>query len=112
MEPRTKLSKDSSAAEVDGTMYRSIVGCRRYLVNTRPNLAYSVGYVSRFMERPTEEHFMAVKRIIRYVAGTLHLGCQCSRDSEWKLVGYYDSDLPGDVDSCKSTGVAIFLGEI
>jgi hypothetical protein len=74
MEPRTKLSKDSSAPEVDGTIYKSIVGNLRYLVNTRPDLAYSVEYVSRFMERPTEEHFLAVKRIIRYVAGSLHLG--------------------------------------
>jgi hypothetical protein len=54
---------------------------------------------------------MAVKRIIRYVAGTIHLGCQYSRDAEWKLVGYCDSDLAGDIDTSKSTtGVAYFHG--
>lgn len=51
MEPRLKLSQKSSAPLVDGTTYRSLVGSLRYLVNTRPDLAFSVGYVSRFMER-------------------------------------------------------------
>jgi hypothetical protein len=47
----------------------------RYLVHTRPDIAYTVGYVSRFMERLTEEHRGAVKHILRYVAGTLDYGC-------------------------------------
>jgi hypothetical protein len=90
MEPRLKLGRDSTTPLVDATQYRSLVESLRYLVNTRPDLAYSVGYVSRFMERPTEEHLGAVKRIIRYVAGTTHLGCQYSRDDQMKLVGYCD----------------------
>jgi hypothetical protein len=57
--------------EVDATQYRRLVGSLRYLVHTRPDLAYSVGYVSRFLQRPTMEHEQAVKRIVRYVAGTL-----------------------------------------
>jgi hypothetical protein len=69
IEERLKLSRDSTAAEVDVTQYRRIIGSLRYLVHTRPDLAFSVGYVSRFMERPTEEHMAAVKRILRYVAG-------------------------------------------
>jgi hypothetical protein len=112
MEPRLKLSKNSSAPTVDETMYRSLVNSLRYLVNTRPDLAFSVGYVSRFLERPTEEHLAAVKRIIRYVVGTVHLGCQYGRNDNWKLVGYSDSDLTGDIDSSKSTtGLAYLLGE-
>jgi hypothetical protein len=112
MEHRTSLSKESKAPLVDGTAYRSLVGSLMYLVNTRPDLAYSVGYVSRFMERPTAEHLAAVKRIIRYVAGTLNLGCRYSKNSKWKLVGYCDSDMAGDIDTSKSTtGVAYFLGK-
>ena len=53
MEPRLKLTKTSTAALVDATQYRSIVGCLRYLVHTRLDLAFSVGYVSSFMEAPT-----------------------------------------------------------
>jgi hypothetical protein len=110
MKHRLRLSKESLAPLVDGTTYRSLVGNLRYLVNTRPDLAFSVGYVSRFMEQPTEEHLTAVKRIIRYVAGTLNLGCQYGRDDQWNLIGYCDSDLAGDIDSSKSTTeVAYFL---
>jgi histone deacetylase 1/2 len=50
------------------------VGSLHYLSHTRPDLAFSVGYASRFMERPTMEHQQAVKRIICYVAGTLDHG--------------------------------------
>jgi hypothetical protein len=57
--------------EVDATQYRRLVGSVRYLTHTRPNLAFSVGYVSWFMQRPTMKHQDAVKRIIRYVARTL-----------------------------------------
>jgi hypothetical protein len=49
MELKTKLSKESSNPLVDATMYRSVVGSLRYLVNTRLDLVFSVGYVSRFM---------------------------------------------------------------
>ncbi|BAF28754.2 Os11g0656500 [Oryza sativa Japonica Group] len=112
MEPRLKLSKESAGSLVDATEYRSLVGSLRYLVNTRPDLAYSVGYVSRFMEKPTDEHLAAVKRIIRYVAGTIHLGCRYVKEVEGGLQGYSDSDMAGDIDTRKSTtGVIFFLGK-
>jgi hypothetical protein len=55
---------------VDATTYQSIIGSLRYLVNTRPNLAFAIGYVSCFLEEPREDHLAAVMRILRYVAGT------------------------------------------
>ncbi|WVZ87388.1 hypothetical protein U9M48_034029 [Paspalum notatum var. saurae] len=56
MEEKLKLSKDSKAGKVDATSYRSIVGGLRYLVHTRPDLAFAVGYVSRFMAEPRKDH--------------------------------------------------------
>jgi hypothetical protein len=110
---RIKLSRDKTTSLVDGTAYKILVGSLRYLGNIRPALAYSIGYVSRFMERLTQEHLAVVKRIIRYVARTLHLGCQYKKDTQWKLVGYCDSDMAGDIDTSKcTTGVAFFLGKI
>jgi hypothetical protein len=96
---------------VDETTYMSLVGSLRYLVNTRPDLAYSVGFLSKFCERPIEEHLAAVKRIIRYIIGTLNLGCQYGRGDQWRLIGYSDSDLACDLDTSRSTeGMAYFLG--
>ena len=56
MEEQLKLSKHSMAAKVDATRYRSIVGGLRYITHTRPDIAFAVGYVSRFMEDPREDH--------------------------------------------------------
>lgn len=72
--PCLHLTKTGATPGIDATSYRSIVGSLRYLVNTWPDLAYSVGYVSRFMEAPREEHMTAVKRILRYIAGTINWG--------------------------------------
>jgi hypothetical protein len=79
MEGRLKLSHDSAMEEVDATQYWHLVGCLRYLTHTRPDLAFSVGYVSRFMQRLTMEHQQAVKRIIRYVVGTFNHDLYYSR---------------------------------
>jgi hypothetical protein len=60
MEERLRLSRDNTAPEVDSTEYRRLVGSLRYLLHTRPDLAFAVGFASHFMERPTEEQMKAV----------------------------------------------------
>ncbi|KAF2284885.1 hypothetical protein GH714_031901 [Hevea brasiliensis] len=61
MEPKCKLKKQDGEPFVDATEYRRIIGSLRYLVNTRPDLAYSVGVVSRYMDTPTVTHMSAVQ---------------------------------------------------
>lgn len=113
MEMKLKLLKEGPTPSVDATDYRSLIGSLRYLCNSRPDLAYAVGYLSRFMEAPREEHFAAVKRMLRYVAGTVHWGLHYrpGRKNEGvpKLLGYSDSDLAGDVNDRKSTSGLIFF---
>ena len=113
MEERLRLSRESTEEEVDATQYRRIVGSLRYLVHTRPDLAFAVGYVSRFMQRPTTEHQQAVKRILRYVAGTFDYGLHYPRcPGAAHFIGYSDSDHAGDIDTSKSTsGTLFFLGK-
>ena len=113
MEEKIKLSKDSTAPLVDATSYRSIVGALRYLTHTRPDIGFAVGYVSRFMAEPREDHPAAVKHLLRYVAGTRDYGLVYPRRSrgELELIGFSDSDMVGDVDGRRSTtGVLFFIG--
>lgn len=64
METRLKLNKESSSPPADSTLFCSVVGNLHYLMHTRPEITFSVGYV-RFMEKPTAEHFSAVKHLLR-----------------------------------------------
>ena len=110
MEPRLKLSKNCTNPPVDATLYRSIVGSLRYLVHTRPDITFAVGYVSRFMEAPTTQHWSAVKHLLRYITGICGYGCIFKRgEGELHLTGYSDSDMVGDADDRKSTSEAIFF---
>lgn len=113
MDPKEQLTKDEGGKRVDATLYRSLVGGLRYLVHTRPDVAFSVGMVSRFMEAPTVLHFNAVKRILRYIKGTLELGLIYSKESGNNiLTGFSDSDLAGDVEDRRSTGgMAFYLND-
>lgn len=108
METGTKLSRFGGGDRVDASLYRSLVGCLRYLTCTRPDIAYSVGVISRFMEEPRQSHWKAVKRILRYIQGTKTVGLLYKRSDELKLVGYSDSDWCGDVDDRKSTTGYVF----
>jgi hypothetical protein len=110
MEQRLKLSRDSTTEEVDAMLYRHLVGSLRYLAHTRSDLAFSVGYVNRFIQQPTMEYQQAVKRIIHYVVGTLDHDIYYPRcPGEAHLVGYSDSDHAGDIDTSKSTSMILFF---
>ncbi|KAG6494785.1 hypothetical protein ZIOFF_042546 [Zingiber officinale] len=113
MEPKTQLHKDLEGTPIDATEYRHLIGCLRYLLHTRPNLSYSVGMASRYMERPTIMHHKVVKQILRYLKGTIHFGLVYIKGpQEFCIFGYSDSDLAGDLDGRKSTsGMAFYLNE-
>jgi len=109
MENRLKLSKNDKTPSVDKTKYRSIIGSLRYLVNTRLDIAYAVGIVSRYIEEPKASHWAAVKQILWYLSGIVHFRCVYKRQGSTELVGFSDSDLAGDVDDRKSTSGSVFL---
>ncbi|XP_022851744.1 uncharacterized protein LOC111373446 [Olea europaea var. sylvestris] len=58
----------------DPTLYRSPVGALQYLIITHLDITHAINSVSQFLHSPTEEHFLVVKRILRYVKGTLQFG--------------------------------------
>ncbi|KAD5317324.1 hypothetical protein E3N88_17270 [Mikania micrantha] len=95
----------------DVTHYRSIVGALQYLTITRSDLSYAVNQVSQFLHAPTIDHYQEVKRILRYVKGTLTYGLTFSKPNQPSLLGFSDADWARCLETRRSTyGYSIFLG--
>ncbi|GAU29902.1 hypothetical protein TSUD_379930 [Trifolium subterraneum] len=109
--PGCKLSKDENGSATDAKRFKQMVGCLMYLLATRPDLAYSICLVARFMERPTVMHIAAVKRIMRYLKGTLTDGIMYkhTNDKRLELIGWSDSYYAGDLNDRKSTSGYVFM---
>ena len=90
--------------------YRELVGSLLYLaLGTRPDISYAVGIVSRYLEQPKIAHEMALKRIFKYVKGTINYGILYNNTGEYKLDVYSDADYAGDATTRKSTSGSTFL---
>ena len=83
--------------------YQRMVGKLIYLSHTRPDIAYAVGVVSRFMHKPQIQHMTTVMRILRYLKGTSSRGILFSKNGHLDLLGYTDADWAGDRDDRRST---------
>ena len=95
----------------DAFRYRSVVGGLQYLTLTRPDISFAVNKVCQFLSQPTEIHWEAVKRILRYVKGTISTGLLFRRSPSTGVSIFTDADWAGCVDDRRSTGgFAIFVG--
>ncbi|XP_073222402.1 secreted RxLR effector protein 161-like [Cicer arietinum] len=106
------LSKEGSDELVDTTTFKQLVGSLRYLCNTQPYIAHSVRLVSRYMEKPRTSHYLAAKRILRYIKETSELGLHYAKKQvgiEDDLIGFTDADWCGDKDDRKSTSGYVFM---
>ncbi|KAL7616045.1 uncharacterized mitochondrial protein AtMg00810-like [Lactuca sativa] len=74
MEPKVELSNDEYGELVDTTEYRSIIGGLRYFTNTKMDISYAIGMISRYMDHPTIKHMQVIKHILRYIKGTTDYG--------------------------------------
>jgi transposase InsO family protein len=96
----------------DASEYRSLAGALQYLTLTRPDLAYAVQQVCLFMHAPREPHRALIKRILRFVQGTLSSGLHIGTSSVNTLTAYSDADWAGCPDSRRSTsGFCVYLGD-
>ena len=104
-ENNLRLVKASeSEALVDERLYRSLVGSLLYIAKqTRPDIVWIVNVLSRFMDKPTNTHWLAGKRVLRYLQATKSLKLVYSRDGEFNLHGKSDADWSGDHDDRRST---------
>lgn len=91
-----KLTMRSGTPLVDMCEYRQVIGSLQYLAFTRPDIAYAINKLSQFMHSPTDEHWQAVERILRYLAGAPFHGIFFKYDNPLTLHAY--SDWAGDLD--------------
>ena len=98
-EPGVKLSLHDQGEPFDTTLYAQAVGCLIYLCNTRPDIQYSVSQMSKFMHSPSTKHWQAIKRIFRYLKGTMHFGLFYSKGGQFSMLAFSDSDWVGDYDT-------------
>ncbi|GKE74348.1 retrovirus-related pol polyprotein from transposon TNT 1-94, partial [Tanacetum coccineum] len=112
MATKPKLDADLSGEPVDQTDYHSKIGSLMYLTSSRPDIVQAVCYCARYQARPTEKHLKEVKRIFRYLRGTIHMGLWYPKGSGFELTAFLDADHVGCVDTHKSTsGGTQFLGD-
>ncbi|KAA3471001.1 Retrovirus-related Pol polyprotein from transposon TNT 1-94 [Gossypium australe] len=93
-----RLSAYERSLVEDESLFRSIVGALQYVVIVRPDIAFSINKVCQFMHRPLDSHLKAVKRILRYLQGTIDHGLHFSCASKLVLEGYSDSSWGSNLD--------------
>ena len=102
--------EDQNATDIP---YREAIGSLMYLMigsrGSRPDLAFAVGKLARFCESPKWKHWIAVKRVLRYVNGTSNMGLCYKGQTTDSVFGYTDSDWAGDVSDRKSTSAYVFM---
>lgn len=112
MDPGTRLTKNTEGTMVNSTEYRSLIGCLRYLLHTRPDLSYSIGLLSRFMQEPKEQHMKAIRQVLRYVKGTINYGITYRHNGGNKIQGFSDSSYGVNTQEGKgTTGIIFYYGD-
>nr|GFB87469.1 retrovirus-related Pol polyprotein from transposon TNT 1-94 [Tanacetum cinerariifolium] len=112
MKIKDKLDLDQKGTPVDATKYHCMIGALMYLTSSRPDIVHATCLCARYQAKPTEKHLKEVKRIFRYLRGTVNTGLWYTKDYGFELTGFSDADYAGCKDTFKSTsGGAEFLGE-
>ncbi|KAJ4790150.1 polyprotein [Rhynchospora pubera] len=107
----TQFTSDDSELFEDPQLYRSAVGALQYATLTRPDISFAVNKCAQFMHNPTNNHWIAVKRVLRYLKGTVSHAFLIQSQSSLSLHAYSDSDWAGSVDDRRSTsGFCLYLG--
>lgn len=89
--------------------YANVIGSVMYLmIGSRPDLAYAVGLVCRYMSNPTKDHWQAVKWVLRYIRGSKMVGLQFKKSDKFEIKGYCDSDYATDPDRRRSVSGYVF----
>ncbi|KAL0438667.1 UNVERIFIED_CONTAM: Retrovirus-related Pol polyprotein from transposon TNT 1-94 [Sesamum latifolium] len=104
-----KFCLDDGEEKVDAQLYRSLVGSLLYLTNSRPDILQATTLLSRFMKNPSNIHYGAANRVLRYLKGTRSFGLWYSNSNIIELLGFSYSDWAGSVNDRKSTTGYLFM---
>ena len=96
MDPNVRLQEYKGKDLKDVTMYRQLVRSLIYLTLTLPDISYVVGVVNRYMSNPKKPQLDAVKRILKYVKGTINFGILYKKTNDCQVMRYCDADYAGD----------------
>ncbi|GKC47948.1 hypothetical protein Tco_1065670 [Tanacetum coccineum] len=112
MVEKNKLDEDLQGKQVNATLYCGMIGSLMYLTSSRPDLIYVVCLCARYQAKPAEKHLQAMKRIFRYLKGTINMGLWYLKDIDMSLTAYADANHTGCQDTRRSkSGSAQFLGD-
>ncbi|GJR88601.1 hypothetical protein Tco_0212612 [Tanacetum coccineum] len=112
MVEKSKLDEDKEGKAIDLSHYHGMIGTLLYLTASRPNLQFTICTCARDQARPTEKHLHAIKRIFRYLRGTVNRGLWYSKDSSIALTAFANADHASCQDTRHSTSGSIqFLGD-
>nr|GEU31991.1 uncharacterized mitochondrial protein AtMg00810-like [Tanacetum cinerariifolium] len=107
MATKPKLDVDLSGNQVDQTDYHSKIRSLMYLTSSRPDIVQAVCFYARYQSRPTEKHLKEVKRIFRYLRGTINMGLWYLKGSSFGLTAFSDADHAECIDTRKNTSRGI-----
>nr|GFC52874.1 uncharacterized mitochondrial protein AtMg00810-like [Tanacetum cinerariifolium] len=109
---KSKLDEDKEGKAVDPSHYHGMIGTLLYLTASRPDLQFAICMCALYQARPIKKHVHAVKRIFRYLHGTVNQGLWYPKDSSVALTAFADADHAGCQDTRRSTSGSVqFLGE-
>ncbi|GJR96352.1 retrovirus-related pol polyprotein from transposon TNT 1-94 [Tanacetum coccineum] len=109
MVEKSKLDEDTQGKAVDPTHYHGMIGTLMYLTASRPYLTFVVCMCAWYQAKPTEKHLYTVKRIFKYLRGTVNQGLWYLKDSSIALTAYADADHAGCQDIRRSTSGSMQL---
>ncbi|KAI3764159.1 hypothetical protein L2E82_14162 [Cichorium intybus] len=113
VDSKPKLSStDGTPLPDGGAQYRQLAGALQYLTFTRPDISYAVQQICMHMHAPRTSHLNALKRILRYIKGTINHGLLLTKSTSAKLLAYTDADWAGCPDTRRSTsGYCVYFGD-
>nr|GEU94427.1 retrovirus-related Pol polyprotein from transposon TNT 1-94 [Tanacetum cinerariifolium] len=112
MVEKSKLDEDKEGKAINPSHYSGMIGTLLYLTAIRHDLQFAICMCPRYQAQPTEKHLHAVKRIFRYLRGTVNQGLWYLKDSSITLTAFADANHAGCQDTRRSTSGSLqFLGD-